>query len=98
MRLKVLQIDSGCRSADCRREVTDMDTGKNVGFVLGRQGSAVENARYQSWSISLFDGKYTGDFEALEECAAFAAGVGAVLSHMTSTSNKRSKQRPEGPV
>jgi hypothetical protein len=57
MRLEVLQIDSGCRSADCGREVTDMDIGKNVGFVLGGKAPRSKNARHPSWSISLFDGK-----------------------------------------
>jgi len=95
MRLKVSLVDGCCRFVDCRRDVTDMDTGKNVGFILGPQGLTIENTRCPNWSISLFDGKYIGNFESLDECAAFAAGVEAVLSHVISTGNKRPKQRPE---
>jgi hypothetical protein len=95
MRLKIIKVDGRCRSADGRFDVTDMDSGKNVGFVLHRLGSAIEDAHCPSWSISLFDGKYAGNFKGFEECTAFAAGVEAVLSHMTSTSDKRPKQKSE---
>jgi len=88
MRLKVFQFDSCCPSADSRREVTDMETGKYVGFVLYRQGSTTEETHCPSWSISLFDGKYTGNFVGFEECTAFAAGVEAVLNHMTSAGKR----------
>lgn len=39
--------------------------------------------------ISLFGGKYTGEFDTHEECVAFAKGVEAVLNHMVSTGDEK---------
>jgi hypothetical protein len=58
-----------------RTEVIDVDTGKDVGFVESSRSPAARH-------ISLFGGKYQGDFTRPEECDAFAQGVEAVLSHM----------------
>ncbi len=41
--------------------------------------------------ISLFGGKYQGDFVKPEECDAFAKGVEAVLSHMTAVNEDQIK-------
>jgi hypothetical protein len=41
--------------------------------------------------ISLFGGKYQGDFEEPKECDAFAKGVEAVLNHMAETSEEKSE-------
>jgi hypothetical protein len=58
-----------------RTNVIDQDTGKKVGFVDAERSPAKRH-------ISLFGGKYQGDFVKPEECDAFAKGVEAVLSHM----------------
>ena len=56
-------------------EVIDQDTGKKVGFVHNQRSPATRH-------ISLFGGKYQGDFSRPEECTAFAKGVEAVLNHL----------------
>lgn len=61
-----------------RTEVIDEDTGKTVGFVDAERSPVKRH-------ISLFDGKYQGDFTEREECKAFAKGVEAVLNHMIAT-------------
>ena len=49
--------------------------------------SALSGTRH----ISLFGGKYQGDFEEPKECDAFAKGVEAVLNHMAETSEEKSE-------
>ena len=56
--------------------VVDEDTGKQVGYVHSQRSPAERH-------ISLFGGKYEGDFESQKECVAFAKGVEAVLNHLT---------------
>jgi hypothetical protein len=89
MRLKVPKVDG-------RTDVLDLDTGRSVGFVLGRQGTidgTVNRPPCPSWHISLFDGKYAASFQRHDECRAFAKGVEAVLSHMVSTGDHRSSEQ-----
>jgi hypothetical protein len=64
-----------------RTDVIDQDTGKKVGFVDAER-YGVHSGSPAKRHISLFGGKYQGDFERREECDAFAKGVEAVLSHM----------------
>jgi len=63
-------------------DVIDQDTGKKVGFVVAERSP---RARH----ISLFGGKYQGDFESREECDAFARGVEAVLNHMVAADEEQ---------
>jgi hypothetical protein len=58
-----------------RPEVIDEDTGKVVGFVHCERSPAERH-------ISLFGGKYQGQFRSHEGCVAFAKGVEAVLNHI----------------
>ena len=58
-----------------RSKVIDEDTGEQIGVVE-------ETRSPPRRRISLFGGKYHGDFTKPEECAAFAKGVEAVLNHM----------------
>jgi hypothetical protein len=60
-----------------RTDVKDQDTGKKVGFVEAERSPAARH-------ISLFGGKYQGDFKTPAECEAFAKGVEAVLNHAVS--------------
>ena len=57
-------------------DVFDEDARKTIGFVEQSRSPAARR-------ISLFDGKYCGDFKSHDECAAFAKGVEAVLTHLT---------------
>jgi hypothetical protein len=68
-----------------RTEVIDEDTGKEVGFVEATR-SPIERR------ISLFGGKYQGDFETHEECKAFAKGVEAVLNHAVEVPDQAASQ------
>ena len=63
-------------------EVIDQDTGKQVGFVHSERSPATRH-------ISLFGGKYQGDFKLPAECEAFARGVEAVLNHMTAADEEQ---------
>ena len=54
-----------------RTPIIDEETGKQVGFVDAERSP---RRRY----VSLFDGKYQGEFETPHECDAFAKGVEAV--------------------
>jgi hypothetical protein len=77
MKLRVYWIDlrGGYTSkVSFRSEIIDDHTGKEVGFV-----DASRSPRQRH--ISLFGGKYQGDFESPEECTAFAKGIEAVLNH-----------------
>lgn len=67
-----------------RTDVIDQDTGKTVGFVHNQRSPATRH-------ISLFGGKYQGDFERPEQCDAFAKGVEAVLNHMTAAEDEQSE-------
>lgn len=58
-----------------RAEVMDEGTNEQVGFVEATRSPITRH-------VSLFGGKYQGDFEKPEECAAFVKGVEAVLNHM----------------
>jgi hypothetical protein len=62
-----------------RSKVIDQDTGEQIGFVEETRSPPRRH-------ISLFGGKYHGDFTKPEECAAFAKGVEAVLNHMVEQS------------
>jgi hypothetical protein len=55
--------------------IVDEDTGKEVGMI--RLG-----AHPRGRHVSLFDGKYKGNFESHAECEAFVKGVEAVLNHV----------------
>lgn len=65
-----------------RTDVIDEETGKTVGFLENRRSPAERH-------ISLFDGKYQGDFDDHKQCAAFAKGVEAVLNHMVAVSEEK---------
>lgn len=58
-----------------RTEIIDKDTNKEVGFIEASRSPIVRH-------VSLFGGKYQGDFTTPEECSAFVKGVEAVLNHM----------------
>jgi len=62
--------------------VIDQDTGKKVGFVDAERSPAMRH-------ISLFGGKYQGDFRTAEQCDAFAKGVEAVLNHLTAADEEQ---------
>lgn len=72
-------------SVSFRTEVIDEETGKEVGFVESSRSPAIRH-------ISLFGGKYRGDFRTPEECFAFAKGVEAVLNHMVELSEQAASQ------
>jgi hypothetical protein len=63
-------------------DVIDQDTGKKVGFVEEERSPAARH-------ISLFGGKYQGDFTTWGQCDAFAKGVEAVLSHLTAVDEEQ---------
>jgi hypothetical protein len=65
-----------------QKPVIDEDTGKTVGFVKAERSPITRH-------ISLFGGKYQGDFTDHEECVAFAKGVEAVLNHMLAADEER---------
>lgn len=80
MNLRVFWVDlrgGYASNVSFRSEIIDEDTGKEVGFVEARRTPATRH-------ISLFGGKYQGDFTTPDECDAFARGVQAVLTHMIS--------------
>ena len=64
-----------------RSNVIDQDTDKKVGFVDAER-AAIHSESPAKRHVSLFGGKYQGDFVKREECDAFVKGVEAVLSHM----------------
>jgi hypothetical protein len=68
-------------------DVVDQDTGKKVGHVIAERSPGKTRKRH----ISLFGGKYQGNFESPDECDAFAKGVEAVLNHMTETDEGQSE-------
>lgn len=57
-------------------EIVDLDTGKVV-------GSYYQENKPRLRRVTLFGGKYVGEFATHQECDAFAKGVEAVLNHMT---------------
>jgi hypothetical protein len=61
-------------------DVWDKDSGQCV-------GSCHQYHRFKA--IKLFGERYRGRFKTFEECAAFVAGVEAVLNEMTSMEIKR---------
>ena len=65
-----------------RTDVVDQDTGKKVGFVQAERSPRKRH-------ISLFGGKYRGEFESPEQCDAFAKGVEAVLNHLTAAGEEQ---------
>jgi hypothetical protein len=87
MRLRVRSDQAKGGSA---HEVIDSDTGKKVGFLrTGQLGARVswgeDTPQFNpipSRAISLFDGKFSGEFESHDECVAFAKGVEAVLNQI----------------
>jgi hypothetical protein len=82
MRLKVYWVDMRGgypNGMSWRTDVVDEDTDQKVGYVYAAREPQTEPYRH----ISLFDGKYKGDFTTHQECDAFAKGVEAVLNHMT---------------
>lgn len=79
MRLLVQWVDMRggyATQVSFKTDVIDQDTGKIVGFVEAERSPAARH-------ISLFGGKYQGDFKSPEQCDAFAKGVEAVLNHLT---------------
>lgn len=90
MRLKVPKIDGRSRRALHDHDVVDLDTGASVGTLESRLGETwldtkdPARTRIPSRTIALFNGKYKGRFKTHDECVAFAAGVEAVLNHITS--------------
>lgn len=68
-------------------DVVDDETGRIVGYVHAERSPAFR-------TISLFGGKYEETFSSnhsMEECAAFAKGVQAVLNHMVAIPAEESK-------
>jgi hypothetical protein len=59
-----------------QNEVVDEESGKTVGFLY-------EETKPARRIISLFGGKYQGEFKDSNHCHAFVKGVEAVLNHMT---------------
>ena len=87
MRLSVPKIDGRTiLGANLQHEIVDEDTGSVVGCLSAANGSSLSNSR--SRYVDLFDGKYRGEFDSHAECAAFAAGVAAVLTHMIEKKTK----------
>jgi hypothetical protein len=79
MRLRVPYVDLRRQTGSGQsKSVDDEDTGKSVGQIIYFTGPSGPKR-----TISLF-GKYHGEFETDEECAAFAKGVEEVLNHMVS--------------
>ena len=95
MRIKIPKVDGRSRRAMYLSvQVVDLDTGKVIGDIENRQGqirldSNDEYVRHPSRTISLFGGKYIGQFETHDECYAFAEGVQAVINHLTSLPERR---------
>jgi hypothetical protein len=79
-----------------KRPVTDLESGKTVGYLSISQGRSPIHNGGPEWEptrhISLFDGKYQGRFDKHEECVAFARGVEAVLNHLHSLGQKASER------
>jgi hypothetical protein len=71
-------------------KIIDLDTKRAVVHldILRKISLVPPTARF----ISLFGGKYTGEFDSHEECVAFAKGVESVLNHIVSTGNETSAQ------
>ena len=69
-------------------EIIDLDTKAVVGRLDIVKKIFLEPATTRL--ISLFGGKYTGEFDTHEECVAFAKGVESVLNHIVSTDDKSS--------
>jgi len=95
MHLDVPKVDArrhACGSRSQSRPVTDLETGKTVGYLSVSQGrSSIQNGGSgcePTRHISLFDGKYQGSFDKHEECVAFARGVEAVLNHLHSVDER----------
>jgi hypothetical protein len=89
MRLQVYWVDMrGGYMSDVawQTDVIDQDTGKNVGFVDSERSPRARR-------ISLFGGKYQGDFKTREECDAFAKGVEAVLNHLTAAADEEGEEQ-----
>ena len=99
MHLDVPKVDArrhACGSRSQSRPVTDLETGKTVGYLSVSQGrSSIQNGGSgcePTRHISLFNGKYQGRFDKHEECVAFAKGVEAVLNHLHSDPQKAPEQ------
>jgi hypothetical protein len=83
VKFKIPAIDARTRTGRrVPRRIVDEDTGKTVGFMSGGYGSGRDNI--PRYVIRMFGGKYGAGFKSWEECSAFAKGVEAVLSHITS--------------
>lgn len=82
MRLQVRWVDmrGNHGSQTWVTDVIDQDTDKKVGFLENKRSPAKRH-------VSLFGGKYQGDFVTYDECAAFAKGVEAVLNHIMEFDN-----------
>jgi len=63
-------------------DVIDQETGRKVGFIENERSPAKRR-------VSLFGGKYQGDFVSPLECAAFAKGVEAVLNHIVGVDSEQ---------
>ncbi len=88
MKLRVYWTDmrgGSVSKVSFRTEVVDEETGKEVGFVEATRSPAVRH-------ISLFNGKYQGDFVEPKECDAFAKGVEAVLNHVVDSTDSVAAQ------
>jgi hypothetical protein len=81
MKLKVIYVDmrGGYGGQNVwETDVIDEETGRKVGFVHQENKPA---KRF----ISLFGGKYVGNFDDVDRCVAFAKGVEAVFNHALAT-------------
>ena len=76
MKFKVPIFDSRRFDAKLHKDIIDADTGKVVGWIVRNWGIA-------GTTISLFGGKYSGQFSSSEECAAYAEGVEDAINQMT---------------
>jgi len=67
-------------------DVTE-DSGQKIGVVYAERQDGATLFRH----ISLYGGKYEGQFRSREECDAFEMGVRAVIKHLTSVSDQQAQ-------
>ena len=87
MKISVPKIDGRNTVGDETHPVFDAETGRALGYISSRRGSRFSVT--PSWSISLFDDKYKGEFDRWDECRAFAEGVESVIRNLTSKTPAR---------
>jgi hypothetical protein len=76
MRIEVPYYDHRERLCPDREGLSD-ETGKLVGRIAYKSGPTMY--------VSLFAGKYRGEFHSDKECEAFVRGVEAVLNYVLTT-------------